>query len=186
MANNALSSPRHLLVTPGAAPAVRPDTVLAHPDPFICTVDVAPGQLSTTIAHVDNIEYLRWIDRGAELHLDACGWSRNDLHAANIMWFVGRHEIDYRAETGPDDHLFLATWVRDVRRVKSWRDTVLWKITADGNARVVCRAATLWVLVDLATRRPKSIPAAMINSLAPLEPAPPRPGQEDQAPCTSP
>ncbi len=36
---------------------------------------------------------------------------------------------------------------------------------------LVCRASTLWVLVDLATRRPRRVPAAMVDCLDPLEPA---------------
>jgi acyl-CoA thioester hydrolase len=85
------------------------------------------------------------------------------------MWFVARHEIDYLAEAFPDDELIIATWVRDMRKVKSWRDYL---IIRPADQTVICRAATLWVLVDLATRRPCRIEREMADRFNPLVPNP--------------
>jgi acyl-CoA thioesterase FadM len=38
------------------------------------------------------------------------------------------------------------------------------------DSQVICRAATLWVLVDLATRRPSRIDREMIERFNPLKP----------------
>ncbi len=138
---------------------------VAHPSPFVCDIAVHRSQVSRAVEHVSNIEYVRWLDRAAELHADSLGYTRLWLLDQGMMWFVARHEIDYLAEAWPEDQLVVATWVRDMRKVKSWREYVIVR-PADGT--IVCRAVTLWVLVDLATRRPKRIDAAMAEKFKPM------------------
>jgi acyl-CoA thioester hydrolase len=138
-----------------------------HPAPFLCDLRIGPGAAGEVIEHVSNIEYVRWLDRGAELHADSLGYTRRHMLDEGVMWFVARHEIDYVAEAWLGDELVLATWVRDMHRVKSWRDTV---VVRPSDAAIVCRAATLWVLIGLATRRPTRIPAEMAARFAPLRP----------------
>lgn len=150
---------------------------IAHARPFQCELRIGHSDLSRSIAHVSNTEYVRWVDRAAELHADALGYTRPALLDRGIMWFVVRHEIDYLAEAWPDQHLLLATWVRTMDRVKSWRDTL---IVRPVDQTIVCRAATLWVLVDLATRKPTRIDQEMARRFEPLHP--PKAGQR----CTSP
>ena len=136
-----------------------------HPCPFVCDLAIEDRPRQGAIDHVSNVEYVRWLDRAAELHADHLGYTRQRLLDDGIMWFVARHEIDYVAEVWPGDGLIVATWVRDMRRIKSWRDYVVLRPRDDA---VVCRAATLLVLVDLATRRPRRIPRPMAHRFAPL------------------
>ncbi len=153
---------------PHTAPFDPTEWAIPHPDPFVCDIRIGASQLSRAIAHVSNIEYIRWVDRIAELHADQLGFTQARMLERGIMWFVVRHEIDYLAEVWPDDELVAATWVRSVQRVKSWRDTV---IVRPADKMQVCRAATLWVLVDLGTRRPTRIEPRMVSRFSPLEPA---------------
>ena len=161
---------------PPALAGAELDGIVAHPRPFVCDVVVDDAGISRTVAHVSNVQFVAWLDRVAELHCDAMDLTRERMLDGGHMWFVVRHEIDYVAEVLPGDRLHVFTWVRDVSRVKSWRDTVMIR-AADG--AVVNRAATLWVLVDLASRRPMRVPVEMRRRLDPLHP--PR----DPAPCTS-
>ncbi len=133
-----------------------------HPQPFVCSCHVEFDQLSQAIPHVSNVEYVRWLDRVAELHCDSLGFPRKRMLEDDIMWFVSRHEIDYIKEVWAEDDLLLATWIRDIRRVKSWREYVVIRPSDDS---IVCRAATLWVLVDLKTRRPCRHPSDMMKIL---------------------
>lgn len=128
--------------------------------PFFCRVRVEDQHLSPTIEHVSNIEYVRWLDRAAELHADALGYTRKALLEHGMMWFVARHEIDYLAEAWRGDELVIATWVREFRRVKSWRDYAIVRLRDDA---LLCRASTLWVLVHLESRKPMRIPQEMID-----------------------
>ena len=154
----------HVLET---APSIRPPWI-PHPDPAWLTLRTSPEERSTVIAHVSNIEFVRWIDHAAERALARAGWTHEDLMERGVLFFVARHEIDYRLEALPGETLFVATWVRDIRRVKSWRDTVIWRI-AGSSPQVVCTASTLWVHVDLQTRRPARITDDMIDALAPVQ-----------------
>lgn len=139
-----------------------------HPSPFQCSIEVLPEQSSNEVDHINNIEYLRWIDKASQLHCDVFGWTRDRLLEENIMWFVARHEIDYRSEAKSTDTLLLTTWVEDVRKVKSWRTTYIHVLGE--HPRVVCQCKTLWVLVDLHTRKPTTVPIEMAKALEPLTP----------------
>lgn len=152
-------------LTPRTAPIDRPALGIPHARPFVCDIAVDQAQVSRAVPHVSNIEFVRWLDRAAELHADSLGYTRQAMLERNRMWFVARHEIDYLAEAWPHDELVIATWVRDMHKVKSWRDYV---IARRGDDRVICRAATLWVLVDLRTRRPTRIPAEMMQRFEPM------------------
>jgi acyl-CoA thioester hydrolase len=137
-----------------------PDT-----EPFVCQFQVSKEQLSQTIEHVSNIEYVRWLDRVAELHADSLGYTRARLLTQGMMWFVARHEIDYLAEAWLNDSILIATWVREVAKVKSWRDTV---VVRRSDEVVICRASTLWVLVELSTRKPLRMSEEMVSLFKPL------------------
>ena len=139
-----------------------------HPFPFQCDIEITPEQSSNEVDHVNNIEFLRWIDKASQLHCDACGWDRARLLNNGMMWFVARHEIDYRTEALSTDRLRLTTWVDDVRRVKSWRTTYIHAL--GDKPRIVCKCRTLWVLVDIETRKPKTVPLEMAENLHPLSP----------------
>jgi acyl-CoA thioester hydrolase len=134
----------------------------------VCSLKVQSHQVSRAVEHVSNVEFVRWLDRAAELHADSLGYTRTALLERVIMWFVARHEIDYLAEAWPGDALLIVTWVRDMGKVKSWRDYL---IIRPGDQKVICRAATLWVLVDLATRRGRRIDAEVATRFRPLLPA---------------
>lgn len=139
-----------------------------HPSPFQCDIEISCEQSSNEVNHVNNIEYLRWIDKASQLHCNACGWSRTRLLHDGVMWFVARHEIDYRSEATSADCLRLTTWVDDVRRVKSWRTTFIHAL--DEEPRIVCKCKTLWVLVDIQSRKPKTVPLEMAENLQPHTP----------------
>lgn len=139
---------------------------VAHPRPFVASMLVGPEHLSRLVPHANNVEYLRWIDRVAELHADALGHTRAALLAAGRCFFVARHEIDYLGECWESERLLVATWVRTMKKTTSWRDTLIVR-PSDGAA--VCRATTLWAFVDLASRRPARIPPSLAETFEPLE-----------------
>ena len=130
---------------------------IPHPDPFVMRIRVEQDDLGVVIPHVDNARYVQWLDRAAERHADSVGLTRAALEEAGLMWFVGRHEIDYLGECWLGDELLIYTWVRDMQKVKSWREYLIYR---PADEKVIMRAATLWVLVKLETRKPARIPGA--------------------------
>jgi acyl-CoA thioester hydrolase len=151
-----------LVPAPGLVP---PESLrVPHLRPFAMRLVAEPDSVSRAVAHVNNVEYVRWIDRAAELHADSLGYTRARLGDEGCMWFVARHEVDYRAEVFPGDELHVFTWVRTLGRSASWRDTEVVR-ARDGSA------STCWAFVDLSTRRPARVPPEMRAAFDPLEPA---------------
>ena len=144
----AMSSPPpiHHIASPENAEALAPSIA------FWCELKV-PGKATTSeeIPHVNNAEYVRWIDRTAELATDAAGLTREILLASQRMWFVARHEINYRGESFVGDNLLIATWISDYSRITAVRQTVVYR-PADGKR--ILDAPTRWAYVNLETRRP--------------------------------
>jgi acyl-CoA thioester hydrolase len=153
-------------LVPDATLLPPPDSAIAHSRPFGLRLVPSADGVSRAIAHINNVEYVRWIDRAAELHADSLGHTREQLLESGRMWFVARHEVDYRAEVFPGDELHVFTWIRSVGRAASWRDTVILR-ARDG--ATVCRATTCWAFVDLVTRKPARIPTDMLFAFQPLE-----------------
>lgn len=150
---------------------------IPHDAPFLCTLTIGREHCSDVIEHLNNVVLVRCLDRAAELHADALGYTRRYMLGEGIMWFIARHEIDYLAEAWPGEELLIATWVRDMLRVKSWRDYVIVRPADD---TIIARAATLWVLVDLESRRPRSVStemAARFHPMTPMRPTAELPGR---------
>jgi acyl-CoA thioester hydrolase len=140
------------VATPVEPPAEAAD------DAFWCVIDVGDDGTSRGVPHVNNAEYVRFIDRIAELATDAAGFPRARMLAEDRMWFVARHEIDYRGETFAGERLLAATWLREWTRTTVTRET---RIVRPSDGRLVCVASTRWAYVDLVSRRPARIPAEM-------------------------
>lgn len=116
--------------------------------------------ISRRIAHVNNAEYVRWIDIVAVLAGVRAGSTRERLERDNLLWFVARHEIDYRGETFPDDRIVAGTWLSDWTRVSVVRHTFIGRPSDRG---ILIAARTRWVLVDGDTKRPTRIPSDFIE-----------------------
>ena len=130
-------------------------------NPFTLSLNVSQANLGSTIAHVSNVEYLRWIDRISDLHGNSCGQSRQHLLDQDRMWFVSRHEIDYLAEAFAGDRLGCATWFSRFGRTTLQRETLIWNRDRDV---AVCRASSRWVFMDLKSRKPIRIDDSQVQS----------------------
>ena len=135
---------------------------------FAATYDVPETDHGIVVEHVTNTEYVRWIDRIAELDADQSAWPLPKLRDRGMMWFVARHEIDYRAETYAGDQLFMVTWLDAVRGARVWRQTMVFRPTngrsPDADSTLICAARTRWAFVDLTTRRPIPVPADIVQT----------------------
>lgn len=133
---------------------------LSIPDHACLVRAVVEGvRVSAEVEHVNNVEYVRWVDELAALHAVQLGHGRPAMLATGRMWFVARHELDYRAECFVGDALHAATWIERVDGARAWRRTAIWRTPE----QVVLTALTAWALVDLASRRPvalRGIPGA--------------------------
>ena len=141
------------------------ELAIEHPRPFVYRRHVVAEDIGDVIGHVSNVRYVTWLDEAAEAHAAAVGCSRQMLLAESRMWFVGRHEIDYLAETWLHDEIDVYTWVEGFSRAQSWRAFSMFR---PADRKVVARARTRWVFVNLETRRPTRVPPELALRFDPL------------------
>lgn len=110
-----------------------------------------------TLAHVNNVVYLKWVNDISERH-----WNRlagKELKK-KYFWVVLRHELDYLNQAVLSDRLLLRTWVGKSKGVKSIRHVEIYK----GDI-LLLRAASIWCLIDAATLRPVRIKEDVLRIL---------------------
>ncbi len=114
-----------------------------------------PGHAIDVNRHVNNLEYLRWMQEVAMEHSACQGWPVERYLSSGGVWVVKTHFIEYLAAAFEGDMLSLHTWVADMRTSSSRRRYLF---ARDGDHRPIARAETLWVFVDARTGRARRIP----------------------------
>ena len=130
-----------------------------HPRPRLFQRAVGATDVIAPYDHVSNVTLGRWLDE-----LAAITFERERTVAEGLAWFIARQEIDFLAETMRHDELVAATWVVEIDRFRATRETLLAR-ARDG--AVLVRSKATWILVDLATRRPRRVPAELVATLQP-------------------
>lgn len=108
--------------------------------------------------HVNNLEYLRWMQDVATAHSDACGWPIERYLRARSSWVIRSHFIEYLRPGFANENVVLATWIADMGEQSSPRKYVFMRAT---DRHVLARAETQWVYVNARTGRPQPIPAEL-------------------------
>jgi acyl-CoA thioester hydrolase len=116
---------------------------------FIVTDDVIDEN-----GHVNNIEYLRWMQEAAMRHADSQGCTLA-TKAVGATWVVRSHRIEYLKPAFSGEHISVLTWVSNVRRVQSLRK---YRMVRLEDHAVLAEAETDWIFVDAKSGRLRSIP----------------------------
>ena len=106
--------------------------------------------------HVNNLEYLRWMQEIAMAHSDAQGWDLARYGEAGSSWVVRSHAIEYLRPAFAGEALTVLTWIEGFAQQESLRHYLFWR---ERDRKVLAKARTLWVYVDAATGRARPIPA---------------------------
>jgi len=138
-----------------------------------CQIAVAESAIDAN-GHVNNIEFVRWMQEAAVSHSDAAGCTAATKQVG-ATWVVRSHHIQYLRPAFAGDRITVRTWVADFRRAFSLRkyefvrtqemngDAASFLLAASPfsstpRGEVLARGETDWVFVDLTTGRPRSIP----------------------------
>jgi len=128
--------------------------------------------------HVNNVEYVRWMQRAAISHSDSAGCTIA-TKAAGASWVVRSHHIEYLLPSFAGDKLVILTWISTLRKASSLRKYLFLR---EGDRAVVARGETSWVFVEARTGRPKLIPRE-VSSVFEILPAKREPsGWEGEVP----
>ena len=104
--------------------------------------------------HVNNVEYVSWMQDIAVEHAKICGGT-DATHAMGCTWVAREHRITYLAQCFEGDEIRAKTWVESFARIRSKRRYQFERL---GDGKVVARGETDWVLVDVKSGRPKPVP----------------------------
>ena len=113
------------------------------------------------LGHVNNAEYLAYIEECGVQVLGAFGWSMQLTVEAGFAIVARRHRIEYQQAALLDDELEIATWISDVKRATCIRN---YAITRLSDEAPIVRARTLWVWVAIDSGRPIRIPSDFIEA----------------------
>jgi acyl-CoA thioester hydrolase len=113
-----------------------------------------PADAIDANGHVNNVEFVRWMQDAAVAHADARGLTAA-TREAGATWVVRSHRIEYLRPAMAGDRINVLTWVADFRRAFSLRR---YRFTRASDGTVLARGETDWVFVDVKTGRPKSVP----------------------------
>jgi acyl-CoA thioester hydrolase len=108
------------------------------------------------LGHVNNIVYLRYAQDIAIAHWRA---RATPEMAADHVWVVMRHEIDYHAPLTLGDEVEVRTWVDEAPHGPTWARFI--EIGKVGSEKPAAQIRSNWCLLDARTRRLKRVPPGM-------------------------
>ena len=125
------------------------------PDPFVIDIHVADEAIDA-YQHVNNSEYLRWVEQSSWAHSEALGLSLDRYRQLDRAMVVHRHELDYLAPAFAGDEIQLATWI--VECDGRFSLTRRFQLVRVNDAKTLLYARTRFACVALSTGRPKRLP----------------------------
>lgn len=152
---------------PDAAPGERrePFPIAPPPPPGIHRMrrrvewrDLDPAQ------HVNNANYLAYIEECNVGAAAAYGWSLERIMAQGVAIVARRYRIEYREPAVMHDELEVTSYLSDVKRATAVRHN---EVRRARDGALLARSHALWVFVDLQTGRPVRIPAIFMDAFRP-------------------
>jgi acyl-CoA thioester hydrolase len=108
------------------------------------------------VGHVNNREYLRWMEDIAVEHSAAQGWPMERYFENGHAWVAATHFIEYLRPAFAGDALDLYTWIA------TWdRRTSVRRYAMTRQRKLVARGETCWTFVEMASGRACDLPAAV-------------------------
>lgn len=127
------------------------------PTPFVIDIEVDEAAIDD-YGHVNNTEYLRWIEQISWAHSQRLGLDISDYREHDRAMAVHRHELDYLAPAHAGDQLRLATWIVDCDGRLTL--TRRFQLKRAGDDRTLLRARTRFACIELSSGRARRLPAA--------------------------
>ena len=116
---------------------------------------VVPDSAIDANGHVNNVQYVQWMQDAAMAHSAQLGWPQERYAALGKTWIIRSHTIEYLHSAYAGDRITVFTWVADFHKIRSQRK---FKFVRAADQKVLARAATVFIFCDLQTGKPLSIP----------------------------
>jgi len=110
--------------------------------------------------HVNNVEYVRWMQEAAVAHSAARGLNDALYTELGSTWVARSHFIEYLRPAFVGEELVVETWIVDFGRSRSQRR---YRFLREADGCELARAETLWVYVSRETGKPLPIHQRVIE-----------------------
>ena len=87
---------------------------------FQYNTTVGPSSIDV-LRHVNNREYLRWMEKAAMDHADSLGCGARDCLRRQEVWVAREHWIEFLMPCYLNDELTVYTWVDNIGNSRSLR-----------------------------------------------------------------
>ena len=115
------------------------------------------------VGHVNNANYLAYLEDCAIQVAAACGWPLSRMVATGFAIIARHYQIEYYQAAVLDDELIVSTWFALRGPATATR---YYTITRASDGALLVRAQALWVWADTQSGRPKRIPADFLADFA--------------------
>ncbi len=116
---------------------------------------VVPETAIDDNGHVNNVQYVQWMQDAAMAHSAELGWPQERYAQIGRTWIIRSHTIEYLHSAYAGDAITVYTWVSSLQKIRSLRK---YKFYRPADDTVLATAATLFIFCDLESGRPVSIP----------------------------
>lgn len=116
---------------------------------------VVPATAIDANGHVNNVQYVQWMQDAAMAHSAELGWPQERYASLGRTWIIRSHSIEYFHSAYAGETITVFTWVSMLQKIRSLRKFKFYRRADD---TVLATAATLFIFCDLQTGRPVSIP----------------------------
>lgn len=116
--------------------------------------------------HVNNVQYIQWMQDAAARHADAAGCT-DVTRQLGAAWVVRSHHVEYLRPAFNGDALEVLTWVSGRQRVRSLRK---YRFVRAADGVTLANGQTEWILVDVASGRPRAVPDSILDLFTAVSP----------------
>ncbi len=127
---------------------------------------IVPEQAIDENGHVNNVEYVRWMEQAARLHSHVEGCTQ-ETSLLGATWVIRTHRIEYLKPILAGEQIAIITWVSNLRRARSLRK---YKFLRLADRSILAAGETDWIFVDAQTGRPRAIPESVSGLFELLSP----------------
>ncbi len=111
------------------------------------------------LKHVNNVQYLYWVQEVAQAHWEALTSGRSDEFE---IWVVRSHHIEYKQAAQLGDVLTLTTYVKESSDFLSER---IVEVSLKSNNRLLARCSTQWCYLNKDSGKLERIPQMVLELL---------------------
>lgn len=122
--------------------------------------DVPPEAIDLQ-GHVSNLAYVGWMQDIAIEHSAAVGWPMDRYLAIGAGWVVRSHFVEYLRPAFSGERIGAHTWVPRFDQRSTPRRYLF---VRESDRRVLAKAETRWVFVDLNTGRRRPLPQDLLDA----------------------